>query len=62
MNREEINSDIHKIIEKIPEEMFEGLDDALNNYEENKTKLLRFSHSLNKLLREDEELLEKLGK
>ncbi|GAB3652862.1 hypothetical protein GCM10028791_22620 [Echinicola sediminis] len=62
MDREEINSDIHKFMEKLPDEMFEGLDEALDNYEDNKTKLLRISHSLNTLLREDETLLEKLSK
>lgn len=62
MDREEINSEIHKIVKKIPEEMFEGLDDVLNNYEENKTKLLRFTHNLNKILKEDKDLLEKFSK
>ncbi len=62
MDREEINSEIHKIIDKLPDEMFEDLDVATDNQEKHKTKLLRFSHSLNKILREDKKVFKKLIK
>ncbi|MBD8488870.1 hypothetical protein IFO69_08950 [Echinicola sp. CAU 1574] len=62
MDREEINSEIHKIVDKIPDEIFEGLDDVVNSQKKNKTKLLRFTHRLNKILREDKKIFNKLSK
>jgi len=62
MEKEKIKTEIHKILDKIPEDMLTQIYNTLKEYADKNPDSIRLSHNLNKILTEDKGLLERLAK
>lgn len=62
MEKENIKTEIHKILDKIPEDMLTQIYNTLKEYADKNPDSIRLSHNLNKILTEDKGLLERLAK
>ena len=62
MESEEIKSEIHKVIDKIPENVLQDILDYLTHIQNIPQNEIDLSKNLKQILQEDKELLEKLAK
>ncbi|MFW5700643.1 MAG: hypothetical protein ACOCWM_03050 [Cyclobacteriaceae bacterium] len=62
MEKEKIKTEIHKILDKIPEDMLTQIYNTLKEYADKNPDSIRLSHNLTKILTEDKGLLERLAK
>ena len=61
MTKQQIKSEIQQVLDKMPEAVLKDILDHLKQLEAESNDQLELSHNLNKILREDRELLEKLA-
>lgn len=61
MTRQQIKSEIRKALDKVPESALQHVLDFLNDIQTRNTDQLDTTQYLNKILKEDKELLEKLA-
>lgn len=61
MEKENIKTEILKIIDKVPEDMLEQLYNTLKDFTDKDPDKIKLSHNLNKILSEDKGLLERLA-
>lgn len=62
MKRDDLKTEIQKIIDKVPDEMLEQIFDILKDFADKSPDSIKLSHNLNKILSEDKGLLERLAK
>lgn len=62
MKRDNIKTEIQKIIDKVPDEMLEEIYNILKDFADKNPDSIKLSHHLNKILTEDKGLLERLAK
>jgi hypothetical protein len=62
MSRDNIKTEIQKIIDKVPDEMLEEIYKILKDFADKSPDTIKLSHHLNKILTEDKGLLERLAK
>jgi hypothetical protein len=62
MKSQEIKSEIHKVIDKIPENVLQDILDYLTHIQNIPQNEIDLSKNLKQILQEDKELLEKLAK
>jgi hypothetical protein len=62
MKRDNIKTEIQKIIEKVPDDMLEEIYMILKDFADKTPDTIKLSHNLNKILTEDKDLLERLAK
>jgi hypothetical protein len=62
MSREEVKSEINKMLESIPEEALEEVFDYLKSVKDKSKDSISLSKNLRTILTEDKELLERLAK
>lgn len=61
MSREQIKTEIHRILENVPDDMLEQVYDSLRQFADKNPDQIKLSHHLNKILTEDKGLLERLA-
>lgn len=61
MEKENIRTEIIKIIDKVPEDMLEQIYNSLKDFTDKDADSIKLSHNLNKILTEDKGLLERLA-
>ena len=62
MEKEEIKSEIYKLIDKVPEDLLEKIYHSLKDFTEKGPDAIQLSHNLNMIFSEDKGLLERLAK
>ena len=62
MRRENLKSEIQKIIDKVPDDMLEDIYKILKDFADKNPDSISLSHHLNRILNEDKGLLERLAK
>ena len=62
MRREIIKTEIHKIIDNVPDDMLEHLYKALKDFADKDSDSIKLSQNLDRILTEDKGLLERLAK
>lgn len=62
MRRDNIKTEIQKIIDKVPDNMLEDIYRVLKDFADKNPDSIKLSHNLNKILTEDKGLLERLAK
>lgn len=62
MRRDNIKTEIQKIIDKVPDDMLEDIYKILKDFADKSPDSIKLSHNLNKILLEDKGLLERLAK
>ena len=62
MRRDNIKTEIQKIIDKVPDEMLEDIYKVLKDFADKTPNSIKLSHNLKKILTEDKGLLERLAK
>lgn len=62
MRRDELKTEIQKIIDSVPDEMLENVFKVLKDFAENNPDSINLSDNLHKVLTEDKGLLERLAK
>ncbi len=62
MNRDNIKTEIQKIIDKVPDSVLEEIYAILKDFADKDIDSIKLSHNLNKILKEDKGLLERLAK
>jgi hypothetical protein len=62
MRRNNIKTEIQKIIDKVPDDMLEDIYQVLKDFADKNPDSIKLSHNLNKILSEDKGLLERLAK
>ena len=62
MKRDNIKTEIQKIIDKVPDDMLEDIYNILKDFADKNPDSIKLSHNLNKILLEDKGLLERLAK
>lgn len=62
MSKEEIKSEINKVLDKLPDKTLEAILSLLRNIGNNTSLTLLDKSNLEKILSEDKDLLEKLAK
>lgn len=62
MKRDNIKTEINKIIDKVPDDMLEDIYTILKDFADKNPDTIKLSHNLNKILSEDKGLLERLAK
>ena len=62
MRRDNIKTEIQKIIDKVPDEMLEDIYQILKDFADKSPDTIKLSHNLSKVLNEDKGLLERLAK
>ena len=62
MTHEELKINIINILDKFPEEKLETIYDCLKDYENQDADTVQMAYYLNKILEEDQGLLERLAK
>ena len=62
MRRDNIKTEIHRILNNVPDDMLEQVYDILKQFADKDPDKIKLSHNLNKILTEDKGLLERLAK
>ena len=62
MRRDDIKIEIQKILDNVPDDMLEEVYSILKDFADNHPDTIKLSHNLNKILKEDKGLLERLAK
>ncbi len=62
MRRDNIKTEIQKIIDKVPDDMLEDIYQVLKDFADKNPDSIKLSHNLNKILSDDKGLLERLAK
>ena len=62
MKRDNLKTEIQKIIDTVPDDMLENIYKILKNFAEKEPDSIKLSDNLNKVLTEDRGLLERLAK
>jgi hypothetical protein len=62
MRRDNIKTEIQKIIDKVPDDMLQDIYNILKDFADKDPNSIKLSHNLNKILTEDKGLLERLAK
>ena len=62
MKRDNIKTEIQKIIDKVPDDMLEEIYNILKDFADKSPDSIELSYNLNKILLEDKGLLERLAK
>lgn len=62
MRRDNIKVEIQKILDNVPDDMLEEVYSILKDFAGKHPDTIKLSHNLNKILREDKGLLERLAK
>ena len=62
MRRENIKTEIHKIIDNVPDDMLEDIYKVLKDFADKDPDSIKLSKNLHKILAEDKGLLERLAK
>ena len=62
MRRENIKTEIYKILDNVPDDMLEQVYDLLKQFAGENPDKIKLSHNLNKILTEDKNLLDRLAK
>ena len=62
MRRDNIKTEIQKIIDKVPDNMLEDIYRVLKDFADKNPDSIKLSYNLNKILTEDKGLLERLAK
>jgi len=62
MKRDNLKTEIQKIIDTFPDDMLENIYNILKNFAEKEPDSIKLSDNLNKVLTEDRGLLERLAK
>lgn len=60
MKKETIKIEIQKIIDKVPEDVSEEIDNLPKDFADNDSDSIKLSHNLNQILTEDKGLLDRL--
>lgn len=62
MRRDNIKIEIQKVIDKVPDDMLEDIYQILKGFADKDPDSIKLSHNLNKILKEDKGLLDRLAK
>ena len=62
MRRDDIKTEIHRILDNVPDDMLEQVYEILKQFADENPDKIKLSHNLNKILSEDKGLLERLAK
>ncbi|MGK7389401.1 MAG: hypothetical protein ACNS60_03595 [Candidatus Cyclobacteriaceae bacterium M2_1C_046] len=62
MRRDNIKIEIQKILDNVPDDMLEEVYSILKDFADKNPDTIKLSHNLNKILREDKGLLQRLAK